>query len=120
MHRIGRTGRAEQTGKSLLFTTAKENRRKEAIEELMNYEMPMIEFPEGVEISKSLTPDEQPDVRELNIHVKLKNDDSKYHEKSEKNQKTNQGGSYRRAIAKKYKKPQTRGDKNFNRRFKKK
>ena len=120
MHRIGRTGRAEQTGKSLLFTTAKENRRKEAIEELMNYEMPMIEFPEGVEISKSLTPEEQPDVRELNIHVKLKNDDSKYHEKSEKNQKTNQGGSYRRAIAKKYKKPQTRGDKNFNRRFKKK
>jgi ATP-dependent RNA helicase RhlE len=120
MHRIGRTGRAEQTGKSLLFTTAKENRRKEDIEELMNYEMPMIEFPEEVEISKSLTPDEQPDVRELNIHVKLKDDDSKYHEKSEKNQKTNQGGSYRRTIAKKYKKPQTRGDKNFNRRFKKK
>ncbi|MFW2348062.1 MAG: ATP-dependent helicase, partial [Wenyingzhuangia sp.] len=31
-----------------------------------------------------------------------------FHEKSEKNQKTNQGGSYRRNLAKKYKKPQRR------------
>ena len=43
-----------------------------------------------------------------------------FHEKSEKNKKTNQGGSYRREIAKKYKKPKTRGDKNYNRRNKKK
>jgi len=43
-----------------------------------------------------------------------------FHEKSEKNSKENLGGSYRREIAKKYKKPKTKGDKNFNRRFKKK
>ena len=43
-----------------------------------------------------------------------------FHEKKEKNKKTNQGGSYRRTISKKYKKPKTRGDKNYNKRNKKK
>ena len=41
-----------------------------------------------------------------------------FHEKSEKNSKENQGGSYKRIIKKKYKKPQTRGDKNYNKRKK--
>ena len=39
--------------------------------------------------------------------------------KKAKNKKVNLGGSYRREIAKKYKKPKTRGDKNANRRRKK-
>ena len=42
-----------------------------------------------------------------------------FHEKKEKNQKTNQGGSYKRTIAAKYKKPKTRGDKNYNKKMKK-
>jgi ATP-dependent RNA helicase RhlE len=42
-----------------------------------------------------------------------------FHEKKEKNRKENLGGSYRREIAKKYKKPKTRGDKNYNKRNKK-
>ena len=37
-----------------------------------------------------------------------------FHEKKEKNKKTNQGGSYLRKM-KKYKKPKTKGDKNFKR-----
>ena len=41
MHRIGRTGRAEEKGKSLLFYTEKEERHKEFIEDLMNYEIPI-------------------------------------------------------------------------------
>jgi ATP-dependent RNA helicase RhlE len=41
------------------------------------------------------------------------------HEKSKKNSKTNKGGSYKFKIAVKYKKPKTRGDKNFNKRNKK-
>ena len=36
---------------------------------------------------------------------------SGFHEKKEKNKKENLGGSYRREIAKKYKKPKTRGQK---------
>ena len=123
MHRIGRTGRAEHEGKTILFATEKEQEAKQRIEELMNYEIPKLEIPEQVEISKQLTEEERPkEEREVN-----KNRTSQeyvpgpaFHEKKEKNQKTNQGGSYRREIAKKYKKPKTRGDKNYNMRNKKK
>ena len=46
--------------------------------------------------------------------------DAGFHDKKEKNKKTNKGGSYRLKIAKKYKKPQTRGDIFANRRSKNK
>ena len=40
--------------------------------------------------------------------------------KKDKNKKENLGGSYKFKIAEKYKKPKTRGDKNYNKRNKKK
>ncbi|MEP5612711.1 MAG: DEAD/DEAH box helicase [Cyclobacteriaceae bacterium] len=120
MHRIGRTGRAEQEGKSILFYTEKEEPAKEAIEKLMSLAIPVVDFPPEVKISKELTPDEQPKVIETTIHkhsVKPAAGEAT-HEKKDKNKKVNLGGSYRREIAKKYKKPKTRGDKNFNRKKK--
>ena len=123
MHRIGRTGRAEREGRTILFSTEKEQEAKESIESLMEYTIPLLELPSEVEISKELTEEERPK-EDQGIS---KNRTSleyvpgpAFHEKSEKNQKTNQGGSYRREIAKKYKKPKTRGDKNYNMRNKKK
>jgi len=123
MHRIGRTGRAEKEGQSILFSTEKEQESKANIEELMNIEIPKVAFPAEVEISDVLTEDERP--REDRERSKNRTGleyvpGPAFHEKSEKNSKTNQGGSYRREIAKKYKKPKTRGDKNYNRRNKKK
>ncbi|CAA0150331.1 ATP-dependent RNA helicase RhlE family [Tenacibaculum maritimum] len=123
MHRIGRTGRAEHEGKTILFSTEKEQEAKGKIEVLMEYTIPLLAFPEEVEISEQLTEEERPrEDREIS-----KNRTSleyvpgpAFHEKKEKNKKTNQGGSYRREIAKKYKKPKTRGDKNYNKRNKKK
>lgn len=123
MHRIGRTGRAEQEGKSILFFTPKEEADKIAIEELMSYEIPMMDFPENVEISRELTSDERPKGLEINSAAKIKipkDGGGAFHEKSEKNKKTNQGGSYKREIKKKYKKPLTKGDKTFNLKYKKK
>ena len=123
MHRIGRTGRAEKEGRSILLYTEKEQEDKEAIEALMDYQIPVEEFPETVEISKLLTPEERPFIKEHNNpHKPIDGEEAgaSFHEKKEKNQKTNQGGSYRREIAKKYKKPKTRGDKNYNRRNKNK
>jgi ATP-dependent RNA helicase RhlE len=122
MHRIGRTGRAEKAGKTLLFSTEKEQEAKQKIQHLMDYEIPVLELPLEVEISKLLTEDERP--REDQGISKNRTSleyvpGPAFHEKSEKNSKTNQGGSYRREIAKKYKKPKTRGDKNYNRRNKK-
>jgi len=124
MHRIGRTGRAEKEGKTILFSTEAEQPAKLDIEVLMDTEIPMLEFPSEVEISEQLTPEETPkEEAERNNPHKRKNRETfgeAFHEKSEKNSKTNQGGSYRKEIAKKYKKRQTRGDKNYNNRNKKK
>jgi ATP-dependent RNA helicase RhlE len=123
MHRIGRTGRAEQAGKSILFYTESEEPAKHAIETLMSYKIPIIDFPREVIISTELTPEEKPkivDSKNPHRNAAKETRGPGFHEKKEKNKKTNQGGSYRRELAKKYKKPLTKGDKNFNRRNKKK
>ena len=122
MHRIGRTGRAEKLGKSLILTTPAEKEFLDKIEVLMELEVPKKALPEVVEISTQLIPEEQPKVLEINNPSKFSDEDAPgpaFHEKKAKNQKENLGGSYRREIAKKYKKPKTRGDKNYNRRNKK-
>lgn len=122
MHRIGRTGRAEKEGTSLLFYTQKEEPAKDAIEALMEFKIPLETMPPEVEISAKLTPEEQPVISEPNNPLKQTGEvpGSGFHEKKEKNKKVNQGGSYKRIIKNKYKKPKTRGDKNYNVRNKKK
>ena len=77
-------------------------------------------LPSEIISSNELSPDERPKITgHYNAGSKIKELNQGYHEKSEKNSKTNLGGSYRRKLAQKYKKPKTRGDKNFNRRKKK-
>lgn len=121
MHRIGRTGRAEEEGKSILFYTEEELEHKVGIERLMGMEISNFLFPKEVEESNQLTPEERPQIVESNHNRNAKKDlaGPAFHEKSKKNSKTNQGGSYRRELAKKYKKRQTRGDKKVNNRKKK-
>ncbi|NRA11159.1 MAG: DEAD/DEAH box helicase [Crocinitomicaceae bacterium] len=120
MHRIGRTGRAEKEGKTILFFTEKEVSSKESIEALMDYKIPQLDFPNEVEVSSELTPDEQPEDYSLNEDRNTKKVEMApgFHEKKAKNLKTNQGGSYKREIAKKYKKAQTRGDKTYHKKQK--
>ncbi len=113
MHRIGRTGRAEQEGTAILLYTAKEKDSKEAIETLMDLKIEELDFPKEVEVSTRLTFDEQPQILEINNPTTVEDAGAAFHEKIEKNQKENQGGSYKRIIKLKYKKPKTRGDKNF-------
>ncbi|MFK7952814.1 MAG: DEAD/DEAH box helicase [Ekhidna sp.] len=123
MHRIGRTGRAEKEGKTILLSTEVEMEYKEAIEELMNLEIKLMDLPEEVVISKELIPEERPKVFQPEISSKLKHSQpsgEETHEKKDKNKKVNLGGTYRRELAKKYKKPLTRGDKNFMNKSKKK
>ncbi len=122
MHRIGRTGRAEQEGKTILFYTEKEQDYKEAIETLMNQAIPELPFPEEVDESNELVPEERPRMKEINTRPKkdlLATGGGAFHEKKAKNKKTNQGGSYRRKLAEKYSKPKTRGDKKQNKRKRK-
>ncbi|WP_109299243.1 DEAD/DEAH box helicase [Aquimarina sp. AU474] len=117
MHRIGRTGRAEKEGVSFVLTTEKEQEYLEGIESLMEMTIEQIPLPAEVEISKQLTPEEQPKIKEINNPHKRPNDEevgAAFHEKKEKNRKVNLGGSYQREIKKKYKKPKTKGDKTYN------
>ncbi|WP_339918069.1 DEAD/DEAH box helicase [Yeosuana marina] len=120
MHRIGRTGRAERAGISILFSTDKELESVEKIETLMNKKIDLIEFPESVDISDELIEEERPKIKERNNPIKKETVGPAFHEKKESNQKENLGGSYKFKIAEKYKKPKTRGDKNYNKRNKRK
>ncbi len=122
IHRIGRTGRAKEKGTSILLYTENELAFKEGIEALMDYTIPVINLPEDIEVAKRLTPEEEPKNLEPNNPHKLTGIDERgasFHEKSEKNKKTNLGSKYKRTIKVKYKKPKTRGDKDLNRRKKK-
>lgn len=122
MHRIGRTGRAEQQGVAILFSAEAESEAREQIEALMQMTIPVLELPESVTISTELLDEERPENKERYNPLKRDEDEvgPAFHEKKEKNKKVNLGGSYKREIVKKYKKPKTRGDKNYNKRNKKK
>lgn len=120
MHRIGRTGRAEQQGHALTFSTEKEMESIMEIQSYMDMEIELLEIPSGVEISEELIAEERPQIKEHNNPTKPNKEDSgeAFHDKKDKNQKENKGGSYQYKIAAKYKKPKTRGDKNYNKRNK--
>ena len=122
MHRIGRTGRAQAQGTSILLTTEKEQPFREDIETLMGMTIEKIAIAKEVEISTKLTLEEQPaSLERENPHKQqFEEGGTSFHEKSEKNSQTNQGGSYKRIIKLKYKKARTKGDKNFNQRNKQK
>ena len=123
VHRIGRTGRASHLGNAILLYTEKEESYKIAIETLLDMHIEELSIPDDVEISHILKADEKPvnliRVKKNRHELKKLEGGGAFHEKSEKNSKVNLGGSYRRELAAKYKKPQRRGDKLQNMRAKK-
>lgn len=114
MHRIGRTGRAEEEGHSVLFFTEAELESKKAIEDLMDYEIPLQALPDDLIISHELIPEERKKTggeSNYNRNEKKRLSGDAFHEKKDKNKKVNLGSKWKRIGAKKYKKPQKRGDK---------
>lgn len=126
IHRIGRTGRADQQGRSILLFSEKEIPLKDEIEALMNYPIPLNEWPEEVERSTQLTPEEKAkpiDLDELQESKSNPEVGASTHEKLAKNSKTNpERKSYQKKMKERYKKPIRRGDKiqNMKRKNKKK
>ena len=119
MHRIGRTGRAEEQGKSILFFTEREEKNKGYIEDLMNITIPELEIPEVVEVTQQLTEEEhKANGKNFYRNVKKIEINPAFHEKKEKNLKVNDRDKWRRERKVKYKKPKSRGDKGVNRRRK--
>lgn len=124
IHRIGRTGRAKQQGRAILFYTEKETELKEAIEGLMNYTIPLSKLPEELEISTQLTPEEKDkplDQMKLSDNNSLTASGASFHEKSAKNNKAKtEKKSYSKSLKEKFKKPIRRGDKIQNMKKKRK
>ena len=121
MHRIGRTGRAEEKGNSTLFYTERESYYVNQIETLMNMKIDEKLIPNQVEIIQELTTDEhRENGKNINRNSKkIERENSGFHEKIAKNQKVNDRDRWRKARAIKYKKSITRGDKGVNLRKKK-
>jgi len=111
IHRIGRTGRARSHGEAITLFTPNEEEAMLEIEILMQKEIAVYPLPEEIEISKQLMPEEKDYSSEKEIAGKksaVQTSGAAFHDKSEKNKKVNLGGSYKREIKKKYKKPKTR------------
>ena len=92
IHRIGRTGRADQQGVAIAFSTPTDAEKQTAIEQLMNYAIPRLPLPTDLVISDVLTDDEKPTVYMKTIDVKApKREDvgPAFHEKLAKNKKVN-------------------------------
>ena len=114
MHRIGRTGRADRPGIAITFITPKEKKYQEAIEQLMNYHIPIRPLPDHLEISDELTEEEKPKVYMKEIQLKIPKKEEvgpAFHPKSAKNSKVNFIVRRRDRMMKKYGKPITRGQK---------
>lgn len=114
IHRIGRTGRADQKGTAISFFTEEEAEYLSEIEHLMNTEIDVFDLPKKIEISERMIDEEMPRIEPERTSKKRSITEPSglaFHEKKEKNKRVNLGGSYRREIAKKYKKPKTRGQK---------
>ncbi len=108
IHRIGRTGRAEKKGVAIAFITEREKENQLAIENLMNYTIPILPLPLDLEISDVLTEDEKPKVRMKEVFVKLpKLEESgpAFHPKKAKNLKVNVKIKYADKMMAKYGKP---------------
>jgi len=112
IHRIGRTGRADRDGTSLLFIAEKEQPAQAAIEGLMGRPVPMLPMPEGVEISTFLTDEERytPGSGKNYLPPQPMRTGA-FHEKKAKNKKVNLGNKTKHLRELKYKKPKTRGQK---------
>ncbi len=124
IHRIGRTGRAEQPGRSILFFNEKETALKDAIESLMNFSIPLNDFPEEVKVASQLTPEEKNkhlDEEELPTKKSAIEAGASFHEKSAKNSKEKtERKSYNKKLKERFKKPIRRGDKIQNKKKKRK
>ncbi len=101
IHRIGRTGRADETGESILMFSPKELGNVANIEGLMRKEITKLDFPEEVTVSDELIPEERPQIFMPTLDVKLRETGGAFHEKGAKRKKQNRGNAKTRKLKKK-------------------
>ncbi len=99
MHRIGRTGRADQEGTSISFFRPQEAEFVEALITLMKKPVNFIDFPAEVDVIEALIEEEKEVYQMKNYLPKhsLKGSGGAFHEKLDKNKKVNRAQQKRRA-----------------------
>lgn len=115
IHRIGRTGRADETGDSISFITPRDEESRVEIEKLMEMKIPVLELPTEVEVSDLITDFDRVTVKMKNTLVRTPRPDEvggpAFQKKAAHNQKTNKKIKYKDKMKAKYGKPITRGQK---------
>ncbi|GGK84806.1 DEAD/DEAH box helicase [Rufibacter glacialis] len=93
VHRIGRTGRAEQKGASIIFANEAEMHHIERIEKLIKMKIPQAPLPEEVKVYDTPFEEQQLINRELDSYKRQQDPDFKgaFHEKKAKPQYENKG-----------------------------
>lgn len=114
IHRIGRTGRADNSGIAISFISEKEQTERESIEQYMKAKITPSCLPANVEVSAELIEEEQPNVHTKEIELKVPKKEERgaaFHQKSAKNSKVNKRVSRKAEMKKKYGKPIKKGKK---------
>ncbi|MGQ1947802.1 DEAD/DEAH box helicase [Geofilum sp. OHC36d9] len=114
IHRIGRTGRADENGDAISFITPRDEEKRLEIEILMNMEIPNSELPEDLEISDLITDFDKNKVKMKNVLIKTPKASQSgpaFQKKAAHNQKTNKKVRRADQMKAKYGKPKTRGQK---------
>jgi len=114
IHRIGRTGRADKEGIAISLITEKEQAFQEAIETLMKMKIPMLDLPEGLEISDVILEFEK-EVKAGDKHylkeATIRHSQGAFHDKLDKNKKVNLAEEKRAARRKEKWESRKRGKK---------
>jgi len=114
IHRIGRTGRAEEKGVAISFVSDEHQPFRDSIEALMKLPIQKLMVPEKVEVSNELIQLEIPEEYvPFNNHKTKEHKPSgdAFHEKLDKNKKVNHKVRYEEKMRIKYGKPIKRGAK---------
>ena len=113
IHRIGRTGRAENKGKAISFVSETDQKLKENIETLMSQKIKVLEVPAEVEISTELIEleTEKDHLASDNFYKVDAANAAAFHDKKAKNKKVNNKIRHKDLMMKKYGKKKTRGAK---------
>ena len=103
VHRIGRTGRAFNTGDAITFCNPAEEYYIHKIEKLIRQQIPVVDIPDGVFVEKTDYEERQAIAREIDVQKRKDNPDFKgaFHDKKMANYTTNKpsrGSKSRGAI----------------------